>query len=184
MIEKQFNKEKFKELMLYIADRSERDDRFGATKLNKILYYSDFIAYRLLGNSITGADYQKLDEGPAPVQLLASRKELIKDKSAKIEFRPYFNVVQQRLIAKRKPDLSKLHKREVDIVDEVLEELWSLNGDEVSDRSHKEIGYRLAYDGEVIPYASAFLSYEPLSLEQWELGKQIAGKYECSAQTI
>ena len=53
-----YDAKKFCELVLYIAKRSEDDPRFCAVKLNKIMYYSDFGAYRRLGQSITGANYQ------------------------------------------------------------------------------------------------------------------------------
>lgn len=63
-----FDESKFKELVLYIATNTSRDPTVGAVELNKILYYSDFIAYKRLGRPITGAAYQKLSEGPAPRQ--------------------------------------------------------------------------------------------------------------------
>ena len=49
-MEQKFNEGKFRELILYVARRSEDDKYFGAVKLNKILYFSDFNAYRELGN--------------------------------------------------------------------------------------------------------------------------------------
>jgi hypothetical protein len=33
------------ELMLYIAKKSQFDQNFGSTKLNKILFYADFVSY-------------------------------------------------------------------------------------------------------------------------------------------
>lgn len=86
-----FNEAKFRALIVYVAEQSRDDPFFGATKLNKILYYSDFRAYRELGHSITGADYQKLDEGPAPRQLLPIRRALIAEGLIRIEARPMFN---------------------------------------------------------------------------------------------
>ena len=62
----EFEPDKFRELIVYICKKSEGDPTFGAVKLNKILYYADFAAYRILGKPITGAQYQKLREGPAP----------------------------------------------------------------------------------------------------------------------
>ena len=55
-----FNEQKFKELVIYIAGRCESDPYFGAVKLNKLLFFSDFFAYAKLGNPITGAEYMKL----------------------------------------------------------------------------------------------------------------------------
>ena len=56
-----------------LVDLRSQDDRaFGATKLNNLLYFSDFQAYGALERSITGATYQRLDHGPAPRELLAT----------------------------------------------------------------------------------------------------------------
>ena len=53
-----WNNAKLCELIIYIAEHSKDDTSFGAVKLNKLLYYSDFSAYRQLRNSITDAEYQ------------------------------------------------------------------------------------------------------------------------------
>ena len=58
--------DKFKELILYVCEKSATDPNFGATKLNKILFLSDFWAYAYCGRPITGVEYMKLRFGPAP----------------------------------------------------------------------------------------------------------------------
>lgn len=59
-------RDKFRELILYVARETEDDPKCGATKLNKILFYADFLAYRELGSSLSGQTYQRLEHGPAP----------------------------------------------------------------------------------------------------------------------
>ena len=56
---------RLRELILLICKGSEGDPRFGAVKLNKLLFYCDFSAYAKLGKSITGQEYLALPEGPA-----------------------------------------------------------------------------------------------------------------------
>ena len=58
--------EKLKELILLLARASEGDPNFGTVKLNKELFYSDFLAYRLFGKAITGHEYIALELGPGP----------------------------------------------------------------------------------------------------------------------
>jgi len=41
-MEREIDERKFKELILYVADKCSDDPDFGAVKLNKILFYSDF----------------------------------------------------------------------------------------------------------------------------------------------
>ncbi|HTF78345.1 MAG TPA: type II toxin-antitoxin system antitoxin SocA domain-containing protein, partial [Bradyrhizobium sp.] len=54
------------ELVHYLIWRCDPAD-LGATKLNKICWYSDLDAYRTLGRTITGAtEYIRLQFGPTP----------------------------------------------------------------------------------------------------------------------
>jgi hypothetical protein len=61
--------EKLRELILYVSTLSENDPNIGATKLNKLLFYTDFLAYQKFGSAITGQEYQALRQGPAPKRL-------------------------------------------------------------------------------------------------------------------
>lgn len=169
-----FNGKKFRELLLYIAERSKTDPRFGATKLNKLMYYADFAAYRILGSPITGAKYRKLQEGPVPRQLTAERDKLIGGNRAHIEHRQYYSSVQQRIVPDEEPDLSLFTKAELAIVDEVLEDLWPLDARGVSDRSHQEPGWLAANNREEIPYHTAWLSSDPISPEEEAFGHDLA----------
>src|SRR4051794_2460574 len=47
-----FNRDKFRELILYIAEQTEDDPSFGDTLLNKVLYWSDFRGYSELGQPV------------------------------------------------------------------------------------------------------------------------------------
>ncbi|MCC6488236.1 MAG: SocA family protein [Candidatus Hydrogenedentes bacterium] len=161
---------RLKELILYIAQRSEDDERFGSVKLNKILYYADCGAYLRLGRPITEARYQHLAEGPAPVELLIAQRELLDEGAAITEERPYYNRTQRRLTPKRGSNSSLFSREELDIVDEVIADLWNLNGADVSKRSHEEWGWRLTSDREMIEFRTYWLSPEPLSQEQVEYG--------------
>src|ERR1035438_9553158 len=41
---------KLGELIIYISKKSAGDSRFGATKLNKLLYFSDFLSFGNFGS--------------------------------------------------------------------------------------------------------------------------------------
>ena len=81
-MEIEFNRHKFAELLLYVAEESEDDPKFGATKLNKIMYFSDFEAFGILGRPITGASYRRLERGPVPVEILSVLSELEREGEA------------------------------------------------------------------------------------------------------
>jgi hypothetical protein len=80
---------KMTELILYLASRSEEDPRFSATKLNKLLFYCDFTAYRHLGQSITGHSYQKRPFGPVSKAMLPILEQMKRDGDCSESSRDY-----------------------------------------------------------------------------------------------
>jgi hypothetical protein len=168
----EFDEVKFRELVIYIAQNSTDDPTFGSVKLNKVLYYSDFASYRLLGRPITGAKYQKLLEGPAPRELLSVRDGLIQCGDAQIETRPYFTGQQKRLVIATGREANKeiFDPSELELVDEVIDYFHGKTAREVSDFSHREPGWVLARDRETIPYETAWLSGDPIDAEIEQLG--------------
>ena len=172
-----FDESKFRELVLYISEKSAGDPRFGAVKLNKILYFSDFEAYRRLGRSITGATYRKLSEGPAPREMLPQRSVMLDSGDISMEHRPYFAGVQQRVVTQRGPKVDLFSAEELTVVDETIEALWHMTAREASDFSHRELGWIAAASGEDIPYETAWLSSEPVPQEVEEYASQVAEKH-------
>ena len=168
-----FKPEKFRELLLYIASESTDDPTFGAVKINKVLYYADFAAFRQFGKPITGATYRKLDEGPAPLEMLAERRALIESGEAEVQKSVYFTGVQHRLVAKRASDREVFEPGEVDIVNQVMAFFHGKTAREVSDYSHREPGWKLAKPLEDIPYDTAWLSSEPFTQEEEEFARSV-----------
>lgn len=146
------------ELILYISERSEGDDHFGAVKLNKLLLYADFLAYLKLGASITGQEYQKLVNGPAPRRLLPVRQQLVEDGSLAIRKTEYFNRHQDRTFALRSADLSGFTSDQIALVTRVIDSFRDRNGTEISELSHQFHGWNDAEIGETIPYEMAMIS--------------------------
>ncbi len=161
------SKDKFKELILYVARESENDRKCGATKLNKILFYADFHAYRKLGRSISGEKYQKLERGPAPKRVVPVIAEMEAAGLCAWAERDYYGFPLKKLIALREPDLSVFTAQELDVARSVISELWELNATEVSDLSHRFAGWQAADLGEEIPYETIFVDEaRPLTLEE------------------
>lgn len=149
-----YDRNKFAELVLYIADQSVDDPNFGGTKLNKILYFSDVLAYAKLGAPVTGAAYQKLKFGPAPRGLLPVRDEL--EAKGDLAVAPKAAYTPQRVVALRKPNLSLFSAEEISLVDHVMKAFSGVGARRVSDFSHEFCGWQVAQTGEDIPYESFF----------------------------
>ena len=154
--------EKFRELVIYIAQRCQKAEYFGATKLNKILYRVDFEAFRRLGRPVTGAVYFRLPNGPAPKALVPVRDSLVSEGAILIEDRPMGNRVQHRVVPLRDPDVSLFTAAELRLTDEVVKDLWSATADEASNASH-DIVWSSRQDRDLIPYEAGRLDNGPLT---------------------
>ncbi len=153
---------KLKELILYISEQCQYRLNYGATMLNKILFYSDFTAYAKYKEAITGEEYFKLRWGPAPKYLLEARDELEKEKAIVVRKRATMRGEQERIVPiGREANLSVFSPDQIAIVDAMIEALKDEDAKSVSGLSHQFYGWQIAKDREVIPYASVFLK-EPI----------------------
>lgn len=154
------SEDKFRELVLFIAQKSEGDVQFGATKLNKLLFYADFLAYQAFGRAITSHRYQRLDKGPAPRALVPILARMESDgEIARVE-RQHYGKTQKRVIALREANLDLLSSKEVDLVSQLIREFWGKSAKAMSDLSHRFRGWKLAKDGEDIPYEVALVQFK------------------------
>lgn len=154
----EYDEQKFKELILYIAEKSADDPSFGDTKLNKILFFSDMLNHAIHGKPISGAVYQKLEFGPAPRRLLPVRREMASDKDVAVvrKGRAYPRTVT---VNRRPANLRLFSTAEIDTIDEVIDLLRNHDAAEVSELSHQlSAGWHHGEIHEDIPYDSIFLS--------------------------
>ena len=164
--------------MLYTAEKSQSDERFGATKLNKILFFSDFLSYGLTGTPITGATYQKLENGPAPVELKPIAREIVKEKSGFFIKRQWFNYTQTVLIPTRPANRNPFSAEDIDLVDDVIRNLSIYDATETSLLSHQRSrAWQIADIGEVIPYEAVFLSNRKPTSVDVKRAQELAAKY-------
>lgn len=152
-----YDEPKFTELVMYAANRLRDDPTAGATKLNKVLYYAEFGHMRAYGRPISGAVFRKRERGPAPHRLVPVRRQLIDTGQAHIEKTAFLGYSQDRLVPDREPDGDALSPEERASVEQAIELLSGMNGSDVSEFSHAEMGYRLVGDDEEIPYETAYL---------------------------
>ena len=169
--------DKLQELILYIADKSADDPNFGATKLNKLLFFSDFLCYAQFGEPMTGARYQKLERGPAPRDIVQFQERLVRQGDAAVKQVQRFGYSQKRLVALRPPRLSRFTAQEIKLVDDVVDALWKESARGLSDLSHERmLGWQLADMKEDIPYETVFLSTEPLTDNEVERAQRFAAE--------
>jgi hypothetical protein len=179
------NEKKLAELILYISQKCADDPCFGAIKLNKILYFADFLHYGDHLKPITGVEYQKLPYGPAPRRLVPVRDRLIAQGHLGIQPTLLRNgSVQQRPVNLREPDLSMFSGTEIAQVDEVIQSFCRTDSDTISELSHRMIGWQVVRENETIPYKTVFVSNPKLSEAEIKRGIEVAAKYSSNYQTL
>lgn len=167
---------KLRELVLYISGKCDSDPTFGAVKLNKILVFADFIAYYRFGVPITGVEYMRLPQGPAPRRLLPITKEMESAHELTRRRVQTGKFEQKRIVPLRDPDLSMFRPEEIALVDEVITAFWKKTATAVSEFSHGT-AWKVAEDRGLIPYESVFISDDPVDEYDRTRSEELAREY-------
>jgi hypothetical protein len=172
-----FEPRKLAELIIFFTKYSHDDRLFGATKLDKLLWAADFLAYGHMGQSITGATYVHQSQGPAPSpeQFMTVRDTLLQSGRLRIEEEESYQGTIRRPVTDSEPDMSLFNEAEIDLCWDVLEELRRMSNREVSEWSHKFPGWLYTHQGEEIPYQTVYLWEQfPATKEDLEWGLRVA----------
>ena len=165
------------ELILYVSEKCAGDRMFGAIKLNKILWWSDFLAYAQSGRPITGVQYRRLGHGPAPRRLIPVREALVANQDAVVQRQHMLGgLVQDRVVPLREPNLDFFTASQIDLVNEVIRVMWGKSANEVSHLSHGK-AWGIANDGDGIPYEAVFLSDCPVDAFDVTRTEELAGQF-------
>jgi len=149
---RRFDLERFETVILFFCSKLEHVYK---TKLNKLLWYSDFITFKHLDKSSTGASYVHLPLGPVPDNYDFFLAELIRKnclESNEIIFDMEKGVTGEWFKALQKPNLDLFSKEELQFLELVAERLGDMGAREISDLSHSEDGYIKTKKGEYISY--------------------------------
>jgi hypothetical protein len=144
------DRNKLKQLIHYVAYRSaDNPAALGAVKLNKVLWYSDQIAYLSTGTPITGEKYIKKQRGPVSSNLMPLVTEL--EQEDKLAVRNLDNQGTQ-FLALTTPDVSMFKSEEIRIIEDAIQIVCHQHtARSISEQSH-DIVWKLAELDEEIPY--------------------------------
>jgi hypothetical protein len=148
---------KLANLILYISSKYMTNKKFGLTKLNKVLFFADFLSYRQRAKAVTGLEYFKIEHGPAPRSMKKVIAYLIDHEHIVIREEATFQGIQKRVIPLTNADLDQFSGEDISLVDDVIALLWDKSAEEVSELSHR---YIVGWNGfdykQTIPYEWTF----------------------------
>jgi hypothetical protein len=170
----EFDSKKFNELIVYIARRLGPEAALGRVKLAKLLMWSDFGAFARFGTSITGATYEKWEQGHLPRELLLAQRDLEASERIATEQVDYFGKKLSHITALGDPDMSDFSEDELAVVEGALRRYGHESAAYLSELSHHEVGWRLADWKEVIPYTTVFLGSGGVDEADIRRGEELA----------
>lgn len=152
-----FEEKKFVALLTYAANKLADDPSTGLTKLYKVSYLADFAHYRGYGASITGAQYVHNHHGPTAKQTAPILRKLESGDVIDIQETLYLGMPQKKVVVHNSVDTSSLSTEELKTIDEVIELVRGRTATEISEMTHRELGWKLTEPGEEIPYFATYL---------------------------
>jgi putative zinc finger/helix-turn-helix YgiT family protein len=152
-----FDMDRLKNMVLFLAEGG-----VWKTKLNKLLWYADFLAFRRLSCSLSGLAYQRYTRGPMPFHVYSMLDVLEDDKVVTLDEIVFPGGNEGTLIRPlREADFSCFSAEEIDVLQFVRDYFKDYNSRDISDFSHRERAWIEVPQSEIIPYHYAF----QLSLE-------------------
>ena len=146
-----FDAERFNDLVGYIAFLAQEAALpLTLVKCAKILFYSDFMAYKLFNKAITGSSYIRLNFGEAPQDYiygleLSSNVELtFKDNQTLVSLQTAYDA-----------SINRLTRLEKELVLNIFEHVKVLDDATLIERNQSEKGYQKTALGHVISYKYA-----------------------------
>lgn len=142
---------RLKNLLLYVLGNM---GEVFQTKMNKVLFYIDFLSYRERGMAISGLAYNAIGFGPVP-----QRWDRVYSAFDEVIPQPRL-VYEQESIALTTDtlaDISCFSEKELAMIDSVCEKMKDLSAHEISELSHREPAWQNhLHQSETIPYSEAF----------------------------
>lgn len=108
------------------------------TKLNKLLFYTDFLHYKEHACGISGFRYKAIQFGPVPCQYGSVYDRLMEDDDIIIEIVSGNNIEGEQFLCTHEPDLSIFSAEEQKTILLVVKKLGHYHTNKIVEKSHEE----------------------------------------------
>lgn len=152
---KEYDLEKLKNMILYLVKR------LGSvleTKLNKLLWYCDFLNFKETSVSITGTQYIRFPYGPVPdnyERIIGIMQPELLDKD-EIPFNTKEGLVLgKQFTALVEPDESIFSEQEIKVMNFIADTFRNDTSTSIINKSHQETAYLKSKDRDIMSYEHA-----------------------------
>jgi uncharacterized phage-associated protein len=144
--------DKLKNIMLYLI---EKCGSVFYTKMNKLLFYTDFLSYKSFGYGMSGLAYQALQYGPVPIRWDRVYSLMDGIYPEMVEFNS--GLCGTQLCSTLSPDMDYLTEEEIGLLDAVIDKFKESSASCISELSHDEEAWKKYYNtNQMISYNEAF----------------------------
>ncbi len=130
--------EKFANIVLFLLDNNKNTFK---VRMNKLLFYCDFLHFKRYGLSITGYKYQAIQMGPVPFRYDAIYDMLTQENIIDFVIEEIDNTPVDKPIAIESFDKKLFNENELNIMADVYSRFKDVSTDELIEVSHKEKGW-------------------------------------------
>lgn len=143
---------KIKNILLYFI---EKKNGVFITKMNKLLFYTDFLSYRESGKGMTGLRYKAIQHGPVPVRW---------DRIYSFYDEIHQEIIQltndregTMLVSNLSPVMEDFSEKEMEILETVYHRFKDETPTQISETSHQEEAWKRYFNTDMpINYEMAF----------------------------
>lgn len=130
---------------------AQNTNRLYKVKLMKLLWYADVLHYKRYGKAMMGLVYQHKTHGALPL----GYNEIIYLPSVKVQEEMCYEDIGYKILPVKDIDLTKLTKKEVEILDLLVHKFKDLRAKEIVEYMHEENAYKLTQPNQIISYEVA-----------------------------
>lgn len=128
--------EKIREIVLFITSKL---NGVFETKLNKLLFYADFVSYKRFGIGITGLRYNAIQYGPVPINYSTIYDSIESVQKEIINIGKNFS--GNKFFGEHLSTYIYISEQEKNILEEILNYFQDFNANAISNYSHNELAW-------------------------------------------
>jgi len=164
----QRNLTKFKQVLLYVLEKTAGKHNIGMTALYKLLYFIDFDYYEKFDEQLMGLTYIKNHYGPTPREFVSVVDAMKKNGELEEVKSNFFQYEQRKFLPRTSADLASFSAQEKEMIDSVLARYGDKTATELTRLSHEDTPWVAAEDGKNIEYEHVFYRTDGFSVREYD----------------